>query len=190
MEAIVYYEYGSPDVLRLEDVEKPIPGSDEILVEIKAASINSYDWDLLRGNPFLTRLIGAGLRKPRNKILGTDIAGRVEAVGDEVTRFQPGDEVLGELSQRYISPGWGGFAEYVCARESSMLPKPASLSFEQAATIPQVGALALGGLRHNGGVKPGQKVLINGAGGGVGTSAVQIAKSYGAEVTGMDSTEK
>jgi len=176
MKAIVYYEYGSPDVLRLEDVEKPVPGANEILVEIRAASINSYDWDLLRGVPFLTRVIGAGLRKPRNTILGTDIAGRVEAVGNDVSRFKTGDEVFGELSQRYISIGWGGFAEYVCARESSMLLKPASLSFQQAAAIPQVGALALGGLRHNGGVKRGQKVLINGAGGGVGTFAVQIAR--------------
>ena len=190
MKAIVYYEYGSPDVLRLEDVEKPVPGANEILVEIRAASINSYDWDLLRGVPFLTRVIGAGLRKPRNTILGTDIAGRVEAVGNDVSRFKTGDEVFGELSQRSISIGWVGFAEYVCARESSMLLKPASLSFQQAAAIPQVGALALGGLRHNGGVKPGQKVLINGAGGGVGTFAVQIARSFGAEVTGVDSTEK
>jgi NADPH:quinone reductase-like Zn-dependent oxidoreductase len=116
MKAIVYYEYGSPDVLRLEDVEKPVPGANEILVEIRAASINSYDWDLLRGVPFLTRVIGAGLRKPRNTILGTDIAGRVEAVGNDVSRFKTGDEVFGELSQRYISIGWGGFAEYVCAR--------------------------------------------------------------------------
>ena len=127
MKAIVYHEYGSPDVLHMEEVEKPAPADDEVLVKVRAASINSYDWDLLRGKPFLTRVIGAGLLKPKNKILGTDIAGLIEVAGKNVTRFQPGDEVFGELSRRYISLGWGGFAEYVCARESSMILKPCGL---------------------------------------------------------------
>jgi NADPH:quinone reductase-like Zn-dependent oxidoreductase len=188
MKAIVYQEYGSPDVLELKEVEKPTPKDNEVLVKVHAASVNSWDWDRLRGTPFLTRLWG--LRKPKNKILGTDIAGRVEAVSRNVKQLQPGDEVFGELSRRFISTGWGGFAEYVCARENSMLLKPVSMTFEEAAAIPQAAALALGGLRYNGQIQPGQKVLFNGAGGGVGTFAVQIAKSFGAEVTGVDSTRK
>ena len=188
MKAIVYHRYGSPDVLKLEEVQKPTPRDDEVLVKIHASSINSWDWDLLRGARGFTRL--SGLLKPRNKILGTDVAGRVEAVGKNVTQLQPGNEVFGELSWRFLSLGWGGFAEYVCARENSMLLKPVSMTFEEAAAVPQVAALALAGLRFNGQIQPGQKVLINGAGGGVGTFAVQIAKSLGAEVTGVDSTRK
>ena len=138
----------------------------------------------------MARVTGGGLLKPINKILGTDIAGRVEAVGKGVKQLQPGDEVFGELSWRFLSLGWGGFAEYACARENSMTLKPANMTFEQAAAVPQVAALALGGLRYNGQIQPGQKVLINGAGGGVGTFAVQIAKYFGAEVTGVDSGRK
>ncbi len=188
MKAIVYHKYGSPDVLSLEEVEKPAPGDDEVLVKVQAVSINSYDVDLMSGR-FIARIAG-GLLKPKNKILGTDIAGRVEAVGKNVTKLQPGDEVFGELSWRFLSLGWGGFAEYACARENSMMKKPASMTFEQAAAIPQVAALALAALRYNGQIQPGQKVLMNGAGGGVGSFVVQLARSFGAEVTGVDSTEK
>ena len=190
MKAIVYHEYGSPDVLELEEVQKPTTRDDEVLIKVRAASVNSWDWDLLRGTLFLARLMGGGLRRPKNKILGTDIAGRVEAVGRNVKQLQPGDEVFGELSWHFLSLGWGGFAEYVCARENSMMLKPASMTFEQAAAVPQVAALALGGLRYNGQIQPGQKFLMNGAGGGVGTFAVQIAKYFGAEVTGVDSGRK
>ena len=167
MKAIVYHKYGPPNVLRLEEVQKPTPRDDEVLVKVHAASVNSWDWDLLRGTPFLARVTGGGLLKPRNKILGTDIAGRVEAVGKNVKQLQPGDAVFGELSWRFLSLGWGGFAEYVCARENSMTLKPTSMTFEQVAAIPQVAALALGGLRYGGQIQSGQKVLINGAGGGV-----------------------
>ncbi len=188
MKAIVYDSYGLPDVLRLEEVEQPIPDNDEVLVKIKAASINSWDWDMLRGTRGFTRL--SGFFKPRNSILGTDIAGVVETVGKSVTTLKPGDEVFGEVSKRFLSLGWGGFAEYVCAREQNMILKPTNMTYEQAAAVPQAAALALGGLRYNGQIRAGHKVLLNGAGGGVGTFAVQIAKSFGAEVTGVDSTEK
>lgn len=184
MRAVVYREYGSPDVLNLEEVEKPSPRDGEVLVQVHAASINSWDWDLLTGT-FLTRLLGAPLR-PKYRILGADIAGRIEAVGGNVTSFRPGDEVFGDIS----GSGWGGFAQYVCARESVLAPKSPNLSFEEAASIPQAGVLALQGLRYRGPIRPGQKVLINGAGGGVGTFAVQIAVSSGAEVTGVDKAEK
>ncbi|MGA2310605.1 MAG: NAD(P)-dependent alcohol dehydrogenase [Candidatus Bathyarchaeia archaeon] len=184
MKAIVYTKYGSPDVLRLEEVEKPTPKEDEVLVEVHAASVNDWDWGLLRGKPFVNRLL-FGLRKPKVKILGCDIAGRVEAVGRNVKQFQPGDEVFGDIS----GCGMGGFAEYVCARENVLAPKSASMTYEQAAAVPQAAVLALQGLRK-GQIQPGQKVLINGAGGGVGTFGMQIAKSFGAEVTGVDSTGK
>ena len=184
MKAMVYTRYGLPDVLRLEEVEKPAPNDDEALIKVHAASVNSWDWDLLRGKPLVSR-IGA-LRHPRYKILGADVAGRVEAVGGNVTRLQQGDEVFGDLS----GCGWGGFAEYVCAREDALALKPAGLTFEEAAAVPQAAVLALQGLRDKGQVQPGQKVLINGAGGGVGTFAVQIARSFGAEVTGVDSAAK
>ncbi len=161
MKAMVYRNYGSPDVLKFEEVEKPIPRDDEVLVNIHAVSINSYDWDLLTGR-FLARPMG--VLRPRHRILGTDIAGRVEAVGTSVEKLQPGDEVFGELSWRFISLGFGGFAEYACAREASMMLKPTGMTFEQAAAIPQVAALALGGLRYNGQLQPGQTFLMNGAG--------------------------
>ena len=180
MKAIVYHIYGSPDVLELKEVEKPTPQDDEVLIRINAASVNAADWHLMRGKPFLVRLMGFGLLKPKHKILGTDIAGRVEAVGRNVKQFQPGDEVFGSIR--------GGFAEYVCAREDSLVLKPANISFEEAAAVPIAAVTALQGLRDKGRIQPGQKVLINGASGGVGTFAVQIAKSFGTEVTAVCST--
>jgi NADPH:quinone reductase-like Zn-dependent oxidoreductase len=184
MKAIVYAKYGPPDVLELREVEKPTPKEDEVLVKVHAASVNAADWHILRGKPFLVRLMGFGLLRPKNKILGSDIAGRVEAVGRNVKQFQPGDEVFGDL----FECGRGGFAEYVCARENALALKPANMSFEEAAAVPMAAITALHGLRDKGQIQPGQKVLINGASGGVGTFAVQIAKSFGAEVTGVCST--
>ena len=186
MKAIVYREYGPPDVLNLEEVQKPAPGDDEVLVKVHAASANAADWHLMRADPFLVRVMGFGVLKPKNGRLGADIAGRVEAVGRNVTQFQPGDEVFGDLSGR----GFGGYAEYVCATEDALAPKPANVSFEEAAAVPLAAVTALQGLRYKGQVQPGQKVLINGASGGVGTFAVQIARSFGAEVTGVCSTAK
>jgi len=185
MKAIVYERYGSPDVLELKEVEKPVPKDNEILIKVYAASVNDWDWGLLRGKPFVNRLL-FGLLKPKIKILGVDIAGQVEAVGRNVKKFQPGDEVFGDIS----GCGWGGFAEHVCALENALSLKPASITFEEAAAVPQAAVLALQGLRDKRQIQPGQKVLINGAGGGAGTFAVQIAKSFGAEVTGVDSTSK
>src|SRR5574341_415016 len=181
MKAIVYTKYGPPDVLELREVEKPIPKDNEVLVKVRAASLNAGDWHLLRGKPFLVRLI-YGLLKPKNKILGWDIAGQVEAVGRHVTQFKSGDEVFGACR--------GAFAEYACTPESKLAMKPDNVSFEQAAAVPVAALTALQGLRDKGGIKPGQKVLINGALGGVGTFAVQIAKSFGAEVTAVTSTRK
>jgi len=186
MEAIVYEKYGLSDVLQLKEVEKPVPRDNEALVKVRASSMNDWDWALLRGKPFMNRL-SAGLLKPKRiKILGADIAGLVEAVGRKVVQFKPGDEVFGDLS----GCGFGGFAEYVCARESALVLKPASLTFEEAAAVPQGGILALQGLHSKGSLQSGQRILINGAGGGAGTFAVQIAKYIGAEVTGVDSTIK
>ncbi len=184
MKAVVFTRYGSPDVLELRDVEKPRPKEDEVLIRVHAASLNDWDWEALHGTPFVNRLM-FGLLRPTKQILGSDVAGRIEAVGRNVLRFKPGDEVFGDLSGR-----WGGFAEYVCARENELELKPPGMRFEQAAAIPQAGLLALQGLRDLEHRQPGQKVLINGAGGGAGTFAVQIARLYGAEVTGVDSPEK
>jgi len=184
MKAIVYTKYGPPDVLELKEVEKPTPKDDEVLIKVHAASANAADWHLLRGDPFLLRLTGNGLLKPKNKILGADVAGRVEAIGRNVKQFQPGDEVFGDIS----AGGWGGFAEYVSVPESALVLKPANISFEEAAAVPMAAVTALQGIRDKGQIQPGQKVLINGASGGVGTFAVQIAKSFGAEVTGVCST--
>jgi NADPH:quinone reductase-like Zn-dependent oxidoreductase len=178
MKAIVYRDYGSPDVLHCEDVEKPMPGDDEVLIRIRAAAANPMDYHLMRGT-YLMRL-ATGLRKPKPTCPGADLAGEVEAVGRNVTRFQPGDAVFGGAR--------GAFAEYVCAREDRLALKPNNLTFEQAAAIPVAGLSALQGLRDKGRVQPAQMVLINGASGGVGTFAVQIAKSYGAKVTGVCST--
>jgi len=183
MKAIVYHEYGSPDLLQLQDVDKPVAGDDEVLVRVHATSVNSWDWDLLTGT-FQGRL--GAFRKPKYEILGADIAGRVEAAGTNAKQFEPGDEVFGDIS----GCGWGGLAEYVSVPESVLAPKSDALTFEEAAAAPQAAVLALQGLRDKRQIQPGQNVLINGAGGGVGTFAVQIAKSFGAEVTGVDSTGK
>ena len=185
MKAIVATKYGPPDVLNLEEVENPAPKEDDVLVKVHAASVNAGDWHLLRADPFLTRL-AFGLLKPKHKVLGADVAGRVEAVGKNVTQFRPGDEVFGDL----FGCGFGGFAEYVCATEDALALKPADTSFEEAAAVPSAAATALQGLRDKGQIQQGQKVLINGASGGVGAFAVQIAKSFGAEVTGVCSTSK
>jgi NADPH:quinone reductase-like Zn-dependent oxidoreductase len=184
MKAIVFAKYGSPDVLELKEVEKPTPKGDEVLIRVHAASLNDWDWGALHGIPFVNRLI-FGLLNPKKQILGSDIAGRIEAVGENVLRFQPGDEVFGDLSG-----DWGGFAEYVCAREDALALKAPSMTFEEAAAIPQAAMLALQGLRAMGRMQPGQKLLINGAGGGVGTFAIQIARLNGVEVTGVDRPEK
>jgi NADPH:quinone reductase-like Zn-dependent oxidoreductase len=184
MKAIVYTKYGPPDVLELREVEKPTPNDDQVLVKVHAASVNAADVHFLRGKPFLMRLMGFGLLKPKNKTLGSDISGRVEAVGRNVKQFQPGDEVFGDL----FECGRGGFAEYACASENALALKPANISFEEAAAVPMAAITALHSLRDKGQIQPGQKVLISGASGGVGTFAVQIAKSFGAEVTAVCST--
>jgi len=184
MKAIVCTEYGSPDVLQLTEVAKPIPKDDEALVKVHAVSVNAGDLETLRG--MWTARFGGPL-KPQHKILGTDIAGRVEAVGSDVNQFQPGDEVWGDLSFPYA---YGTFAEYVSVSENALALKPASMTFEQAATYPHSAIVTLQSLRDTGQIQPGQKVLINGAAGGMGTFAVQLAKYYGAEVTGVDSASK
>jgi NADPH:quinone reductase-like Zn-dependent oxidoreductase len=183
MKAMVYTKFGSPDVLHLEEVEKPVPRDNEILIKVHAASANAYDWRHLRADPFFIRLMGAGLLTPKHKILGADMAGRVEAVGTNAKQFRPGDDVFGEGS-------YGGFAEYACADENRFVLKPASLTFEEVAAAPMAALTALQGLRDKGRIRAGQKVLINGASGGVGTFAVQIAKSFETEVTGVCSTTK
>jgi NADPH:quinone reductase-like Zn-dependent oxidoreductase len=183
MKAIVYTEYGSPDVLALKEVAKPTPKDDEVLIKVHAASVNAADLHYLRADPFLIRFM-SGLLKPTNTILGADVAGRVEAIGSAVTQFKPGDEVFGDLSVC----GRAGFAEYVCARENALVLKPARLTFEQAAAVPMAAVTALQGLRNKGQIQPGQQVLVNGASGGVGTFAVQIAKALGADVTAVCST--
>ena len=184
MQAIVYAEYGAPDaVLTLRDVDRPSAEDDEVLVRIHAASANPYDWHYLRGLPYPMRLTGIGLRRPKaTTILGSDMAGRVEAVGGKVTRFEPGDNVYAEV-------GNGAFAEYIAVAEDSLGKAPAGATFEQAAAVPLAGMTALVGVRDKGAVQPGHRVLINGASGGVGSFAVQIAKSMGAEVTGVCSTK-
>ena len=180
MKAILFPKYGSPDVLQLAEVEKPAPNENQVLIKVIAAAANPLDWHRMRGEPFLARM-GEGLRKPKNPKLVADIAGQVEAVGMNVTEFKPGDKVFGAV-------GAGGFAEYVCIREKNLALKPANISFEAAAAAPVVGFTALQGLRDLGHIQAGQKVLVNGASGGVGHFAVQIAKSYGTEVTGVCST--
>ncbi|MEH7226812.1 NAD(P)-dependent alcohol dehydrogenase [Bacillus sp. JJ1566] len=184
MKAMVYNKYGTCNVLKLKEIDIPALKQNEVLVKIHAVSVNSWDWDLLRGKPFLARL--GGLLKPKYKILGADIAGRVEAIGREVNHISVGDEVFGDISWC----GWGGFAEYVSVNAEALTLKPANMTFEEAAAIPQAGVLALQGLRDVGQIHVAQKVLINGAGGGVGTFALQIAKLYGAEVTCVDSKKK
>jgi NADPH:quinone reductase-like Zn-dependent oxidoreductase len=181
MKAITQAEFGSADVLQLSEVPKPSPRTGEVLVRVRAASPNPWDWHFMRGLPYISRLAGAGLRKPKNTVLGSDVAGEVEAVGAGVTHFKPGDAIFGFV-------GAGAFAEYVSIPEGFLGFKPANLTFEQAATLPLAGMTALQGLRDIGEIRPGQQVLIIGASGGVGTLAVQIAKWYGAIVTGVCST--
>src|ERR671920_342433 len=183
LKAIVYTKYGPPEVLELKEVAKPIPRDDEVLIKVQAVSVNRSDWEVLIGKPLYARI--GGLLRPRHQILGSDVAGRVEMAGRNVRRFRPGDEVFGDIQGRM-----GGFAEYVCARESALALKPASMTFEEGAALPQAAVIALQGIRDKGQVQPGQKVLINGAAGGAGTFAVQLAKSYRAEVTGVDNTGK
>ncbi|MDI6693619.1 MAG: NAD(P)-dependent alcohol dehydrogenase [Anaerolineales bacterium] len=183
MKAIVYYNYGSPDVLRFVDLKEPTPTDEEVLIKVHAVSINGSDWEGLIGKPLYARM--RGLLKPGRQILGSDIAGRVEFTGKNNTEFKPGDEVFGEIPGYY-----GGFAEYVSTHGRTLARKPASMTFEEAAAIPQAGVIALQGIREKGQVQPGQKVLINGAGGSAGSFAVQLAKLYGAEVTGVDNMGK
>jgi NADPH:quinone reductase-like Zn-dependent oxidoreductase len=183
MRGIVYNEYGAPDVLEFGEIDKPMVEDDMVLVRVRATSVNPFDWHWVTGLPYFSRT-QFGLFKPKVNGLGADMAGQVEAVGKNVTQFQPGDEVFGDLSEC----GLGAYAEYVCAPENALAAKPANLTFEQAAAVPLAANTALQGLRDHGQVQPGQKVLINGASGGVGTFAVQIAKSFGAEVTGVCST--
>lgn len=185
MKAIICPRYGSPDVLKLREVEKPVPQEDEVLIQIHAASLNSRDLRMLRANPLFMRLMPGGLFRPKNKILGADLAGRVEAIGRKVKQFNPGDEVFGFLPS---STGKGAFAEFVCASENLLTLKPTNLTFEQAAAVPLAAMTALQGLRDKGNIQTGQKMLIHGASGGVGTFAVQIAKAFGAEVTAVCST--
>ena len=181
MKAIVYHKYGSPDVLRLEEIEKPVPNDNQVLIRVRAGSVNPLDWHYMRGTPYIGRLGEMGLLKPKVTRLGVDYAGTVESVGRNVTQFKPGDEVFGGRN--------GAFAEYVCVLEDrAVVLKPANLTFEQASSVPVAAVTALQGLRDKGKIQPGQKVLINGASGGVGTFAVQIAKSFGADVTGVCST--
>jgi NADPH:quinone reductase-like Zn-dependent oxidoreductase len=185
MKALICTKYGSPDVLRLQEMAIPAPRDDEVLIKIHAASVNARDWRMMRASPFFIRLAPGGFLQPRNRVLGADLAGRVETIGRGVKQFKPGDEVFGYLPS---ATGRGTFAEYVCADENAITLKPANLSFEQAAAVPLAAITALQGLRDKGNIQPGQKVLIQGASGGVGTFAVQIAKAFGAEVTGVCST--
>ena len=186
MKAIVFTKYGFPDdVLGLEDVEQPVPKADEVLIEVCTTSVNDWDWSFVRGKPLAYRLM-FGLFKPKVRILGVEVAGVVRSVGSQVTKFRPGDAVYGDISEA----GMGGFAEYVCVREDALGPKPAAMTFEQAAAMPHAAMLALQGLIDVGQLQEGQKLLINGAGGGVGTLGVQIAKQYNVEATGVDSGAK
>ncbi len=184
MKAVAYHAYGSPDVLHVEEVPEPVPGEREVLVRVRASAVNSWDWEYVQGTPFVNRI--GGLRHPRHPILGADVAGTVEAVGKSVVRLRPGDAVFGDLS----GCGWGGFAEYVCADEDALARKPDGVSYEAAAAVPQAGVLALQALRDVARLRPGEHVLVNGAGGGAGTFAVALANLLGASVTGVDSGEK
>jgi NADPH:quinone reductase-like Zn-dependent oxidoreductase len=183
MKAVVYTRYGPPEVLRLTDVDTPVPKDNEVLVKVHAVSLNASDWEALRGKPLYSRIMGPF--RPRYHILGSDIAGRVEAAGRHATRFRPGEDVFADIF-RYM----GGFAEYVCVPETALARMPAGMAYEEAAALPQAGAIALQGIQAKGQVHPGQKVLINGAGGGSGMYAIQLAKLHGAEVTGVDNAGK
>ena len=185
MKAIIFKKYGSPDILKLQEVEQPTPAENEVLVKIRATAINDYDWSLVRGKPFLYRLM-FGLMKPKNHIPGMELAGTVEALGSNTSRFGVGDAVYGDISDY----GFGTFAEYICIHEQSLILKPESMSFEQAAALPHAATLATQGLLDLGQLKKEQKILINGAGGGVGTIGLQLAKLHDAEVTGVDTGDK
>jgi NADPH:quinone reductase-like Zn-dependent oxidoreductase len=185
MKALRPRKYGSPDFLEIGEVDEPIPGKHQVLIKVHAVSVNDWDWGLLNGAPFIPNRLMAGLFKP-GIIVGSDIAGRVESIGKNVSRFKPGDEVYGDLS----GCGFGGFAEFVCVPENAVIPKPPAMSFEQAAAIPQAGMLALQGIMAGNPLEPGQSILINGAGGGVGSIAIQLMKLHQVEVTGVDSAVK
>src|SRR5687768_8027311 len=191
MKAIVQQEYGSPDeVLELQDIDKPAVKDDEVLVRVHAASVHPDVWHVVRGVPYVLRIMGAGLIKPKNRVPGTDVAGHVESVGRNVKQFQPGSEVFGESVKGHQWHNGGAFAEYVSVPEDALALKPANVTFEQAAAVPTSGFIAIQGIRDQGHVQAGHRVLINGAGGGVGTFAVQLAKAFGADVTGVDSSGK
>ena len=190
MKAIVQERYGSPDVLHLREVDQPMAGADQVLVRVRAASVHADVWHVMRGQPYVLRIMGAGLRKPKDRIPGTDLAGHVESVGTKVTRFRPGDEVFGQSLAVNLWRNGGAFAEYAAVPEARFERKPAGLTFEQAAAVPTSGSIAVQGVRDEGRVRPGQRVLINGAGGAVGTFAVQLAKVYGSNVTGVDAAGK
>jgi NADPH:quinone reductase-like Zn-dependent oxidoreductase len=190
MKAIVQDKYGTPDALELREIDKPVVKDDEVLVQVHAASVHPDVWHVVRGLPYVLRLMGAGLLKPKNRVPGTDAAGHVESVGKNVTRFQPGDEVFGETLKGYQWTNGGTYAEYMSVAQDALAQKPANITFEQAAAVPTSGLIALQNLPNEGRLQPGQSVLVNGAGGGVGALAVQIAKAYGAEVTGVDNTQK
>jgi NADPH:quinone reductase-like Zn-dependent oxidoreductase len=190
MKAIVQEQYGSPDVLQLREVDEPVAGDDQVLVRVRAASVHADVWHVMRGQPYVLRIMGAGLRKPKDRIPGTDLAGHVESVGTNVTRFRPGDEVFGQSLAVNLWRNGGALAEYAAVPEARFERKPAGLTFEQAAAVPTSGSIAVQGVRDEGRVRPGQRVLINGAGGAVGTFAMQLAKVYGANVTGVDATGK
>jgi NADPH:quinone reductase-like Zn-dependent oxidoreductase len=186
MKAAIYTRYGPPEVVQIADVEKPVPKDDEVLIRVRAAAVNPYDWHFMRGEPYPVRIAAGGLRKPKDSRLGADVAGEIEAAGKNITQFKLGDAVFGSCK--------GAFAEYACASESNLALKPDNVTFEQAASVPIAAYTALqglrrGGLTKDGKIQPGQKILINGAAGGVGTFAVQIAKSFGADVTGVCSTK-
>ena len=186
MKAVLFERYGSADLLKLQEVKKPVPAAGEVLIKVEATAVNSWDWELMRAKPFANRVMFGLSRPTKIRSLGCDVAGYVEAVGEQVTRFCVGDAVFGDLSSGH----WGGFAEYACAGENEVLPKPQSITFEEAAAVPQAGLLALQALQYKKEVSPGDRVLINGASGGVGSFAVQLAKLAGAEVTGVCSTAK
>ena len=190
MKAIVQDRYGSPDFLELREVDELVAGDDQVLVRVRAASLHADVWHVLRGRPYVLRIMGAGLRKPKDRVPGTDLAGRVESVGTKVTRFRPGDEVFGQSLAVNLWRNGGAFAEYAAVPEARFERKPARLTFDQAAAVPTSGSIAMQGVRDEGRVQAGQRVLINGAGGAVGTFAVQLAKAYGADVTGVDVTGK
>jgi len=190
MKAIVQDNYGSPDVLELREIDKPVVQDDEVLVRVRAASVHPDVWHVMTGLPYVLRMMGAGLRRPKNPVPGTDVAGIVESVGKHVTRFRPGDEVFGETIRGQQWTNGGAYAEYATAPEDALALKPANVTFEQAAAVPTSALIALAAVRYDGKIQPGQKVLVNGAGGGVGAVAVQLAKALGADVTGVDSANK